>query len=56
MTDYAEAQWRVLAAAFEVGQAQAALEDAEKMFRDALDQLASLEGIPGLPAVDRGDA
>lgn len=51
MTDYSEAQRQVMLASFEVGQAQRALEDAERLFREALAKLDSLEGLPGLPPV-----
>lgn len=47
MTEHIEAQKQVMVAAFEVGQAQRALEDAEKAFRAALDRLNELEGVTG---------
>ncbi|MET3225711.1 hypothetical protein ABIE85_001462 [Bradyrhizobium diazoefficiens] len=54
MSNYSEAQKRVMLASFEVGQAQRALEEAENRFKKALEKLESLEGLEW-PALSNGE-
>jgi hypothetical protein len=43
MTQYSEAQKKLMLASFDLGQAQRALEDAEERWRKALDEVEKLE-------------